>query len=107
MLPFQIKPSLLAVVAGLATDAFFVAFRVPYLLRRLLGEGSLTASFIPVFTEARERGRPAEILDLVLCRDVYHCLPDELDRQDYGRILKHLACLDAEEIVRKRRHGTV
>lgn len=42
--------------AGLATDAFFVAFRIPYLFRKLLGEGSLTASFIPVFTEEREQG---------------------------------------------------
>lgn len=30
-------------------DAFFVAFRIPNLLRRLFGEGSLTAAFIPVF----------------------------------------------------------
>ena len=37
--------------AGLTTDAFFVAFRIPNLLRRLLGEGSLTVSFVPVFTE--------------------------------------------------------
>ncbi|HID30057.1 MAG TPA: murein biosynthesis integral membrane protein MurJ, partial [Desulfobacterales bacterium] len=31
--------------------AFFVAFRIPNLLRRLFAEGSLTISFIPVFTE--------------------------------------------------------
>jgi len=37
--------------AGLATDAFFVAFRIPNLLRRLFAEGSLTISFVPVFTE--------------------------------------------------------
>jgi putative peptidoglycan lipid II flippase len=37
--------------AGLHTDAFFVAFRIPNLLRRLLGEGSLTVAFVPVFTE--------------------------------------------------------
>jgi putative peptidoglycan lipid II flippase len=37
--------------AGMATDAFFVAFRIPNLLRRLVGEGALTASFIPVYTE--------------------------------------------------------
>jgi putative peptidoglycan lipid II flippase len=37
--------------AGMATDAFFVAFRIPNLLRRLLGEGSLTVSFVPVFTD--------------------------------------------------------
>ena len=37
--------------AGLAADAFFVAFRMPNLLRRLFAEGSLTISFIPVFGE--------------------------------------------------------
>ena len=34
-----------------ATDAFFVAFRIPNLLRRLTAEGALTAGFIPVFTD--------------------------------------------------------
>ena len=37
--------------AGMATDAFFVAFRIPNLWRRLVGEGSMTVSFIPVYTE--------------------------------------------------------
>ena len=37
--------------SGMAADAFFVAFRIPNLLRRLLAEGSLTIAFIPVFTE--------------------------------------------------------
>lgn len=37
--------------AGLVADAFFVAYRIPNLLRQLLGEGALSASFIPVFTE--------------------------------------------------------
>jgi len=37
--------------AGAATDAFFVAFRIPNLFRRLVGEGSLTVSFIPVYSE--------------------------------------------------------
>ncbi len=37
--------------AGMSADAFFVAFRIPNLLRRLFAEGSLTISFIPVFTE--------------------------------------------------------
>ncbi len=44
--------------AGLASDAFFAAFRIPSLLRELLGEGALSASFIPVFTaEAARSGR--------------------------------------------------
>ncbi|MBW1896515.1 MAG: murein biosynthesis integral membrane protein MurJ, partial [Deltaproteobacteria bacterium] len=43
---------------GLAADAFIVAFRIPNLLRRLFAEGSLTISFIPVFTEySLKRGR--------------------------------------------------
>ena len=36
--------------ATLASDSFYLAFRIPNLLRRLVGEGSMTASFIPVFT---------------------------------------------------------
>jgi len=32
-------------------DAFFVAFRIPNLLRRLTAEGALTAGFVPVFTD--------------------------------------------------------
>lgn len=37
--------------AGMFADAFFMAFRISNLLRRLLGEGALTSSFIPIFTE--------------------------------------------------------
>ena len=36
----------------LAADAFFVAFRIPNLLRRLFAEGALTVSFVPVFTQS-------------------------------------------------------
>src|SRR4029077_11494568 len=36
--------------AGMAADAFFVAYRIPNLLRRLVAEGAATAAFIPVFT---------------------------------------------------------
>ncbi len=37
--------------AGLFSDAFIAAFRIPNLLRRLFGEGSLSIAFIPVFTK--------------------------------------------------------
>ncbi|MCL4557065.1 MAG: murein biosynthesis integral membrane protein MurJ [Deltaproteobacteria bacterium] len=33
-----------------SADAFFVAFRIPNLLRRLVGEGAMSSSFVPVFT---------------------------------------------------------
>ena len=36
---------------GMAADAFTVAFRLPNLLRALLGEGTLSAAFVPIFGE--------------------------------------------------------
>ena len=50
--------------AGLATDAFFVAFRIPNLLRRLFAEGSLTIAFVPIFTEYLEKRTRRDALDL-------------------------------------------
>ena len=44
--------------AGPVTDAFFVAFRIPNLLRRLLAEGALSTAVIPVFTESLTQGGP-------------------------------------------------
>jgi putative peptidoglycan lipid II flippase len=42
---------------GIEAQAFFAAFRIPNLMRRLFGEGALSASFIPVFTdEMRKKG---------------------------------------------------
>jgi len=37
--------------AGMATDAFIAAFRVPNLLRDLFAEGALSSAFIPVFKD--------------------------------------------------------
>lgn len=50
--------------AGLVTDAFFVAFRIPNLLRRLLAEGSLTVAFVPVFTEYLQKKSKKDALEL-------------------------------------------
>src|SRR6516164_360701 len=36
---------------GWVNDAFQYAFTIPNLFRRLLGEGALTAAFIPIFKE--------------------------------------------------------
>src|SRR3989440_12919462 len=41
----------LAFGAGPVTDAYFVAYRIPNILRRLLAEGALSTAVIPVFTE--------------------------------------------------------
>jgi len=50
--------------ASAALDGFFVAFRIPNLLRRLVAEGALTISFIPVYTEYLVRQGDREALAL-------------------------------------------
>ena len=45
--------------AGPWADAFFVAFAIPNFFRRLMGEGSLTVAFVPVYTDYLTRD-PAE-----------------------------------------------
>ncbi|HWX18769.1 MAG TPA: murein biosynthesis integral membrane protein MurJ [Candidatus Binatia bacterium] len=42
-------------------SAFFLAFQVPNLFRRLLGEGALTAAFIPIFKQKEVRHGEAEM----------------------------------------------
>lgn len=50
----QLRESLLAYYFDKRiTDAWAAAFKVPNLFRRLLGEGSLSVSFIPIFVEAQ------------------------------------------------------
>ena len=44
--------------AGLATDAFFVAFRIPNLLRRLFAEGAFSQAFVPILAEYKSRHGP-------------------------------------------------
>src|SRR3954464_3705426 len=41
--------------AGLLTDAFFVAFRIPNLLRRLFAEGAFSQAFVPILAEHKNR----------------------------------------------------
>ena len=53
--------------ASLGTDAFFVAFRIPNLLRRLFGEGAFSQAFVPILSEYRNRQSPEETRALVDC----------------------------------------
>ncbi len=63
--------------AGPLTDAFWVAFRIPNLLRRLFAEGAFAQAFVPILGEVRSRhedeavktllDRVALTLFLVLC----------------------------------------
>ena len=50
----QLRESLLAYYFDKRiTDAWGAAFRIPNMFRRLLGEGSLSVSFVPIFVEAQ------------------------------------------------------
>jgi putative peptidoglycan lipid II flippase len=51
--------------AGLVTDAFFVAFRIPNLLRRLFAEGAFSQAFVPILAEYKNRTTPEETKSLV------------------------------------------
>ena len=44
-----------------ATDAFWVAFRIPNFMRRLFAEGSFSTAFVPALTEVKEKGTPEEL----------------------------------------------
>jgi putative peptidoglycan lipid II flippase len=58
-----LRESLLAAFfSRTVTDAWYVAFRLPNLVRRLFGEGSLGVSFIPVFIEIKNSRGEAEKL---------------------------------------------
>lgn len=54
-----VRDMVLAMVfgAGVLTDAFVVAFRIPNLLRSMFAEGAMTSAFVPVFCGELARGR--------------------------------------------------
>ena len=51
--------------ANAATDAFFVAFKIPNFLRRLFAEGAFAQSFVPVFSEYKETRSREALVDLL------------------------------------------
>jgi putative peptidoglycan lipid II flippase len=51
--------------ANVATDAFWVAFRIPNFMRRMFAEGAFSTAFVPVFTEVKEKGTHAELKELM------------------------------------------
>jgi putative peptidoglycan lipid II flippase len=42
--------------AGVRADAFFVAFQLANLIRRLLAEGAMNAAVVPLYLRARDQG---------------------------------------------------
>jgi putative peptidoglycan lipid II flippase len=41
--------------AGMATDAFFIAFKLPNLLRRIFAEGAFSQAFVPILAEYKNQ----------------------------------------------------
>jgi putative peptidoglycan lipid II flippase len=50
--------------AGFATDAFFAAFQIPNMLRRLFAEGALTSAFVPIFSQTLTQQGEGEAREL-------------------------------------------
>ena len=51
--------------ADAATDAFFVAFKIPNFLRRLFAEGAFSVAFVPVLSEYRSKRSEAELKEFI------------------------------------------
>lgn len=51
---------LLLLGSSLAADSFVIAFRIPNLVRRLVGEGALASAFVPIFTDCLHNSPRAE-----------------------------------------------
>jgi len=51
--------------ASLATDAFFVAFKIPNLLRRMFAEGAFSQAFVPILSGYKQAGTPEETRSLI------------------------------------------
>jgi len=49
--------------AGVAAEAFFVAFRLPNLFRRMVAEGAMSVAFVPVFSDLLARKHRAEVAE--------------------------------------------
>jgi len=52
---------------GRSMDAFTIAYTIPNLLRRLTGEGAMTAAFVPVFTQEKKEKSRGELWRFAHC----------------------------------------
>ncbi|MCQ8102759.1 murein biosynthesis integral membrane protein MurJ [Methylomonas sp. SURF-2] len=62
-----IRDMLIANIFGVspATDAFFVAFKIPNFLRRLFAEGAFAHAFVPVLSDYKQNAAPAELKSFI------------------------------------------
>jgi putative peptidoglycan lipid II flippase len=62
-----VRDIVIAVVfgAGMATDAFFVAFRIPNFFRRIFAEGAFAQAFVPVLADYKTKKTHQEVRELI------------------------------------------
>ena len=87
--------------AGSQTDAFFVAFRLPNLLRRLFAEGAFSQAFVPVLGqikaqegEAAALGLPETLRSSWPPRWPQYAWPPSLGRQSWSG-----SCREASQVI--------
>ena len=51
--------------AAMVTDAFFVAFKLPNLLRRMFAEGAFSQAFVPILGEYKNKGSEEDTRTLI------------------------------------------
>lgn len=56
-IPGFVRDTLIARIfgSGMATDAFFIAFKLPNLLRRIFAEGAFSQAFVPILAEYKSQ----------------------------------------------------
>ena len=93
-----IRDALIAYYFGAShiTDAFFIAFRLPNTLRRILGEGGFNASFVPLFAQRLKEGTHKSFENSVF---TYYTL--------INLLITLLGILFAEQIIRLIAPGVV
>ncbi len=74
------RENITAVIFGASgfTDAFFVAFRLPNLLRRLFAEGAFSQAFVPILAETRTRAEEQHPDDPAAADAAVHLVIDRI-----------------------------
>jgi hypothetical protein len=54
-----------------------------------------------LWTRSTTREMPWEYIELYLCRDIYHCTPNELAEQPIETVNMHLKLIGVENIVKQ------
>src|SRR5450830_1534107 len=82
-----VRDTLLARIfgAGMATDAFFIAFKLPNLLRRIFAEGAFSQAFVPILAEYKTQQGEEATRTFIACLGPADPCADAGDPGRYAR----------------------